>query len=91
MMEAFNAIAGSSAMGRPELLAGGISSALLSTAAGLFVAIPALILYLFFVGRVDTLTMEIDRRGQELVDLISAEAQANRKSRPRLEPKKKAA
>ncbi|MDC0936955.1 MotA/TolQ/ExbB proton channel family protein [Pirellulales bacterium] len=91
MMEAFNAIAGSSAMGRPELLAGGISSALLSTAAGLFVAIPALILYLFFVGRVDTLTMEIDRRGQELVDLVSAEAQAGRKSRPRAESKKKAA
>ena len=80
MMEAFNAIAGSSAMGRPELLAAGISGALLSTAAGLFVAIPALILYLFFVGRVDTLVMEIDRRGQELVNLISAEAREQRKS-----------
>lgn len=74
MMEAFEAIAGSSAMGRPELLAGGIGGALLSTAAGLSVAIPALILYLWFVGRVDTLVMEIDRRGQDLVNLISAEA-----------------
>ncbi len=80
MMEAFNAIAGSSAMGRPELLAGGISGALLSTAAGLFVAIPALILYLFFVGRVDTLVMEIDRCGQDLVNHISAEALEQRKS-----------
>lgn len=80
MMEAFNAIAGSSAMGRPELLAGGISGALLSTAAGLFVAIPALILYLFFVGRVDTLVMEIDRRGQDIVNIISAEALEQRKS-----------
>ena len=79
MMEALNAIAGSAAMGRPELLAGGISGALLSTAAGLFVAIPALILYLFFVGRVDSLTMEIDRRGQDLVQLISAEALQQRK------------
>jgi biopolymer transport protein ExbB len=79
MMEAFNAIASSSAMGHPELLAGGISGALLSTAAGLFVAIPALILYLFFVGRVDSLTMEIDRRGQDLVQLISAEAIQERK------------
>ncbi len=74
MMEAFEAIAGSSAMGRPELLAGGIGGALLSTAAGLSVAIPALILYLWFVGRVDMLVMEIDRRGQDLVNLISAEA-----------------
>ena len=64
MMAAFEAIAGSSAMGRPELLAGGIGGALLSTAAGLSVAIPALILYLWFVGRVDMLVMEIDRHGQ---------------------------
>jgi biopolymer transport protein ExbB len=80
MMEAFEAIAGSSAMGRPELLAGGIGSALLSTAAGLSVAIPALILYLWFVGRVDTLVMEIDRRGQDLVHLISAEALDERRT-----------
>ncbi len=81
MMEAFEAIAGSSAMGRPELLAGGIGGALLSTAAGLSVAIPALILYLWFVGRVDTLVMEIDRRGQDLVHLISAEALDERRTR----------
>lgn len=81
MMEAFEAIAGSSAMGRPELLAGGIGGALLSTAAGLSVAIPALILYLWFVGRVDMLVMEIDRRGQDLVNLISAEALDERRTR----------
>lgn len=81
MMEAFEAIAGSSAMGRPELLAGGIGGALLSTAAGLSVAIPALILYLYFVGRVDALVMEIDRRGQDLVNLISAEALDERRTR----------
>ncbi|WP_425399526.1 MotA/TolQ/ExbB proton channel family protein [Aeoliella sp.] len=78
MMKAFNAIAGSDAMGRPELLAGGISEALLSTAAGLFVAIPALIFYMYFVGRVDSLVMEIDQHGQQLVNLISAEASQNR-------------
>jgi biopolymer transport protein ExbB len=73
MMEAFNVIATNSAMGRAELLAGGISGALVSTAAGLFVAIPALIFYLYFVGRVDRLVMDIDAYGQELVGLISAE------------------
>ena len=61
-------------MGRPELLAVGISQALLTTAAGLSVAIPALIAYLFFVGRVDRLITEIDALGQQLVALISAEA-----------------
>ena len=92
MMEAFEAIAGSSAMGRPELLAGGIGGALLSTAAGLSVAIPALILYLWFVGRVDTLVMEIDRRGQDLVHIISAEALEERRNRgPRTKKTKKVA
>ncbi|WP_231756534.1 MotA/TolQ/ExbB proton channel family protein [Lignipirellula cremea] len=74
MISAFNAIASADAMGRPELLAGGISQALLTTAAGLSVAIPALIAYLFFVGRVDRLIIEIDSYAQEVVDIISAEA-----------------
>lgn len=91
MMQAFEAIADSSAMGRPDLLAGGISGALLSTAAGLSVAIPALILYMWFVGRVDMLVMEIDRYGQELVNSISAEALEERRSRPRATKGKKAA
>jgi len=82
MIEAFNEIAGSSAMGRPELLAGGIGTALMSTAAGLCVAIPALILYLYFVGRVDSLVMDLDRYGQDLVNLISAEALEDRRNRP---------
>lgn len=80
MMQAFNAIASASAMGRPELLAAGISEALITTAAGLIVAIPALILYLYFVGRVDALVMEIDDYGQQLVHLISTEAIQDRRS-----------
>ena len=81
MMHAFNVIATNSAMGRAEMLAGGISVALMTTASGLMVAIPAMILYLYFVGRVDSLVMEIDRHGQELVNLISAEALEERKTR----------
>jgi biopolymer transport protein ExbB len=80
MMNAFNVIATDSAMGRAELLAGGISLALVTTAAGLIVAIPAMILYLYFVGRVDNLVMEIDSYGQELVSLISAEGLEERKT-----------
>ena len=82
MIRAFNAIATSDAMGRPELLANGISQALLTTAAGLTVAIPALICYMFFVSRVDRLIIDIDALGQELVQMISAEEleQAERKT-----------
>ena len=74
MIRAFNAIATADAMGRPELLAAGISQALLTTAAGLSVAIPALIAYLFFVGRVDRLIIDIDALGQKVVGLISVDA-----------------
>lgn len=87
MMQAFNSIATASAMGRPELLAAGISEALITTAGGLLVAIPALILYLYFMGRADSLVMEIDSHGQQLVHLISTEALQDRRS----EGKKKAA
>src|SRR3954454_15715145 len=61
MITAFNVIASSPPMGRTEMLAGGISVALITTASGFLVAIPALVFYLFFVGRVDGLIMDIDR------------------------------
>jgi biopolymer transport protein ExbB len=74
MIRAFNDIATSDAMGRPELLAKGISEALLATAMGLMVAVPAQILYWWFVSRVDRLTVRIDGLGQQVVNTISAEA-----------------
>lgn len=90
MIQAFNVIASSPAMGRAEMLAGGISVALITTATGLLVAIPALIFYLFFVGRVDGLVMEIDHYGQELVNLVSHEGLEDRKT-TRLTVRRKAA
>jgi biopolymer transport protein ExbB len=74
MISSFNAIATADAMGRPELLAGGISQALITTAAGLTVAIPALTAYLWFVGRVDRLIIDIDALGQQVVECIAADA-----------------
>ncbi len=56
------------------LIATGISQALLTTAAGLSVAIPALIAYMFFSSRVDKHVMEIDELGMKVVNLVSAEA-----------------
>ncbi|MDB4460780.1 MotA/TolQ/ExbB proton channel family protein, partial [bacterium] len=62
MIHAFDSIATvSSATTDPKaLIATGISQALLTTAAGLSVAIPALIAYIFFCSRVDKHVMEID-------------------------------
>jgi biopolymer transport protein ExbB len=91
MMQSFNVISVSQAMGRAEMLAGGISVALITTTAGLFVAIPAMILYLYFVGRVDSLIMQIDDYGQELVGLISFEALEERKAARVVTSRRKAA
>jgi biopolymer transport protein ExbB len=73
MIQSFNDISNSQAMGRPEMLAGGISQALLTTAAGLLVAIPAYAMYVYFLGHIDRLIMEMDHHAQRLVDVISAE------------------
>jgi biopolymer transport protein ExbB len=57
----------------------------LTTAAGLSVAIPALIAYLYFSGRVDHLIMNLDSLGQKTADLISADGHLARhtsKDRP---------
>ncbi|HZL90341.1 MAG TPA: MotA/TolQ/ExbB proton channel family protein [Pirellulaceae bacterium] len=74
MIESFNAISTADAMGQRELLAGGIAQALLTTAAGMFVAIPALLAYLFFVSRIDMLVTEIDHLGQQIVELIAGDS-----------------
>jgi biopolymer transport protein ExbB len=84
MIHNFNAIAAADDLGRSEQLAAGISEALLTTAGGLFVAIPAFIAYIYFVGRVDRLVIDIDSLGHELVDVIAADAwQGKSKRKPK--------
>lgn len=76
MIESFNRISQKAAMGKSEQLASGIGLSLLTTAAGLAIAIPALIMYMYFTARVDALVIEMDGKAQQLVDLISAEGLA---------------
>jgi biopolymer transport protein ExbB len=73
MLHAFNGLDAAVLQSRAGTLASGISTALITTAAGLCVAIPAIIAYLFFVGRVDRLIIEIDSLGQELVSAIASD------------------
>ncbi len=56
IIQAFDTVARSGALGDPGALAGGISKALLTTCFGLIVAIPLLLAYHFFVGRIETRT-----------------------------------
>jgi biopolymer transport protein ExbB len=85
MIRSFSDIAASETTGRMETLSHGISEALFCTATGLSVAIPAVVLHLYFVGRVDRLVVQLDTLGQEVVNTISAEAlqEANQTRRNR--------
>lgn len=58
------------------MIATGISQALLTTAAGMSVAIPALIAYMFFTGCVDRRVMEIDSLAMKVVRAVCAESLA---------------
>jgi biopolymer transport protein ExbB len=69
IMSAFNAI-NEGAIGDPRMLSGGISEALITTAAGLLVAIPALVAYRYLRGRVDGLVVEMEKQAIALADAV---------------------
>jgi biopolymer transport protein ExbB len=83
MLMSFDRLARAGAMGNSQQLAAGIALALVTTAAGLAIAIPAILLYMYYGGRVDSLVMEMDQLSQRLVAAISAEGLAERASRPK--------
>ena len=60
MILAFDVVAQKGALGDPKALAGGIATALLTTLAGLMVAIPCYILYHYFRSRSDRMIIEIE-------------------------------
>jgi len=66
MIVAFNEIA-QTGSGNPAALADGIGQALITTAAGLIVAIPALIGHNYLASKVDAILLEIERRREELM------------------------
>lgn len=68
MIEIFGAQDGSGA--RPEQLAHGVSVALYNTAFGLMIAIPALIAYRYFRGRVDDYLVDMEQQALRLMDLV---------------------
>jgi len=69
MVKVFAAIT-THGVGNPTVLAGGIAEALITTAAGLTVAIPALIGYRFYSSRVDTLVVDMEKEAIKLVEAL---------------------
>lgn len=72
MIEVFGVIM-EAGVGNPGVLAGGISKALITTAAGLAVAIPALMFHRYFNSKVDKLTIGMEEQALKLVELIKGE------------------
>jgi len=67
ILNAFKEIAAQKATGLAAV-AGGISEALVTTALGLFVAIPAVMMYNYFSSKVEAFDVEMDNSSSELID-----------------------
>lgn len=70
MIQAFNMISYAGTNLKPIMLVGGISKALVTTAAGLVVAIPALSFYSFFRGKVQAISDSVAEESSDLMKLI---------------------
>lgn len=70
MLKAFNTVAFDLAKARPMELAGGVAQALITTIAGLIVAIPAMMAYSWFRGRVIKLTGRLEEAATDLLAIL---------------------
>lgn len=71
IIAAFNAIV-AQGVGDPRVLSGGIGEALITTAAGLIVAIPALMGYRYLRGRIDALVIDMEKEALKLVQYLDS-------------------
>lgn len=66
--------------GQTEMLAGGIAQALVSTAGGLVVAIPAVVAHRMLIRRVDMLMLALEKEANRLLELLHGVRDAERDS-----------
>lgn len=72
IIKSFNVLGGMDGLSSPQTLSVGIAEALITTAAGLIVAIPSMVLYHWINGIIDRRVAEMNRRSAELVDALIA-------------------
>jgi len=68
MIRSFANIAKAAALNKPELLAKGVSEALITTATGLIVAIPVMFFYFFFRGRVNRIVLDVETTVTDMLE-----------------------
>ena len=71
MINAFKTIVNNPGPVNPTLLAQGIWEALITTAAGLVVAIPAFVAYNYLVSRVNSIVVEMEKAATEVANLLN--------------------
>ena len=69
MIKVFTAIT-MQGVGNPAVLANGISEALITTAAGLSIAIPSVFFYRYFRGKVNSLVLKMEEEALKIVDVM---------------------
>jgi biopolymer transport protein ExbB len=69
MIHAFEAIAAAEQV-NAKLVATGISEALITTATGLIIAIPAQAAYNFFIAQIDRFVIEMEEASSEMIDSL---------------------
>ena len=79
IVNAFKGIASEKAAGLGAV-AGGISEALVTTALGLFVAIPAVVMYNYFTNKVESFDIEMNNSSSELLDYFIKRSQAAKRT-----------
>ncbi|KPK09968.1 MAG: biopolymer transporter ExbB [Acidithiobacillales bacterium SG8_45] len=72
MIDMFAGIS-SQGIGDPAVVAGGIAQALVTTAAGIAVAIPSVMFYRFFRGKVNELLVEMEQEAIRLIEILHGE------------------
>jgi len=75
MIKVFSAIM-SGGVGDPTILAGGISEALVTTAAGLSVAIPSVMFHRYFQGRIVGLVLKMEEEALRLIEILHGDREA---------------
>ncbi|MGH8494070.1 MAG: MotA/TolQ/ExbB proton channel family protein [Moraxellaceae bacterium] len=76
IIEAFMAVT-ASGMNDPTMLAGGISKALITTAGGITVAIPAMIMHRWLTRHITTISVEMEQQAIKLVDIVHGDREVD--------------
>ncbi|MBT7311260.1 MotA/TolQ/ExbB proton channel family protein [bacterium] len=69
MIRVFSAVS-AHGLGQPEYMSGGISEAMITTAAGLIIGIPVLVMHQWLQGKADSIIFDMERYGSIVLDSL---------------------